>query len=458
MAFRFLAVTAALLIGSSADGQETAYPLETALSVLTQSPAWQASEHAVVIAQRSLEAARGAALNVNLNGEASRNAVTSATPELNGVQYGGSLGATATLAVAPWSPIFDAVRSAERGLKRAELDRLEARAGLRLDTANRYFDARSAALEAMLAQRVVSVQQQRLSVAQQQADLRTGTLEGVKAVRAALEAAQASARAATQNATLARHALFLSLGQPDREGIVFVSAPTPRTVPSLETVKLQLNAALLKRADVQRAELNVQDADDAVLIARRDRWLPQAGLNLSVGGSTASGQPTGTQAGANFNLPNGTLSVSTNYGFGTPVATQLTISLSVSLPIVAPATDARILGAQSALEAARLGLQQARGNAELDVLRSHAAADAAWQGVRVAQSNLELAQQRVGDLERRVELELSSALERDAARLSAQQAERDLATTQVNALLATWRLEVALGNEFSAIIQNGANP
>jgi outer membrane protein len=453
---RFAVVIAALTWGSVA-AQNAPFTLQAALEALPKSPAWQAADRNVDIARRSLEAARGAALSISVGGDATRNGVASiATPELNGVQYSGSLGAAATLAVAPWSPVFDAVRASERALKRAELDRLEAHAGLSLDALNRYFEARAAQRSDELSQAFARLQEARLSVAQRQLELRTGTLEGVKGAEAALEAARAAASAAAMNAMASRRALLLGLGVPDRAGLTFTTPPVPRALSSLESFQATLPSNLPKRADVQRAALGEQEAQDALLIAQRDRLMPQGSLNVGVGGSSATGQPSGAQANASFNLPNGTLSLNTGYNFATVAATQLTLSLSFSVPIVAPANDARVRAAASALETARLNTHSIRANAEVDALRAYVGADAAMAQTRVAQSNLALAQQRATDAERRVQLGLSTDLERDGARLNATQAERDLETAQANALIAVLRLEVALGNTNLISLLNGA--
>ncbi len=454
-----LIVSSSALAQTSAQIPTSSYTLRAALEALPRSAAWLAADRTVEVAQRNTAAARGAALSVNATSDLSRVAGSSSTPEFNVVQFTGSFGATASLAVAPWSPVFDALRVAERGLARAELDRLEARSLLIAESAQRYFDARQAAKQATLALDTLELQTKRLAIIKQQLELRTATLADLRSGEAGLEAARAGLRAAQQSADLARRALFVGLGVPVPSEVAFVTAPIPRALPSLETLQAGLAAALPKRSDVRRAQLGVAEALDAVSIATRERLLPQANLSLTLGGATATGQPTGAQASASFNLPNGSVSVSGNYGFGSPpvAATQLSLNLSLSLPLIAPAADGRIRAVQSALEAARLALEQTLGSAELDVWRGYNAADAAAQQVRVAQANLELTKQRLSDTERRVALELASTTDLGAARIAVQQSEADLESALSAALIAAVRLEVALGKTDLTALVTGEN-
>jgi outer membrane protein TolC len=428
------------------------YTLGDALSALPQAAAWRALDRNVDAAQASLNAASGNAINLSVGGDGARVASSSATPELNAVQLNASVNATATFAVAPWSPVYDGVRAAALALERARLERRTARATLWADTVERYFAARNAGFVTLLAERAVALQTQRLRIAEGQARVGTGTQEGVRVAQAALETARANSNAASGNERLARRALFVTIGQADQADARLNTAPEERVVPALESV--DVHAALERREDVGRALLTVREAEDALAIARRDRLLPQANLVVSVGGANGNGQPTGAQANVNFNVQSGTLGVSTAYGFGTPAATQFTLSVSVSLPVVSPGADGRIRAAEAGLQAAQLALEQARATAEVEVLGAWTRADAAAQQVRVANANLAAARQRLADTERRVELELSPALELDAARLSSDQAERDLESAVAAASVAAWRLEIALGNDISGT--NGA--
>jgi outer membrane protein TolC len=453
-----VALTAVVLCGGVATAQGTPLTLAAVLEALPRSAAWRASDQGVEAARRGVDAARGAAFGLSVGGDAGRSALASpGNPELNGVQWSGNVGATATLAVAPWSPVFDAVRGAERALKRAELDRMEARAGLTLEVVNRYFEARAAQASLEVSAGGVRLADARLRIARSQLALRTGTLEGVSAAEAALQSARAADAAATQGATVLRRALLLALGLPDAD-VTLPSVPVTRTVPTFAALQAALPASLARRVDVQRAVLAVDDANDALLIASRERWLPQASLNLSVGGAGANGQPGGAGANASLNLQNGTLSLGANYNFAPPSATQFTVSVNLGVGVIAPGADNRTRAAASALEAAQSNLIVARTNAEADILRAYATAASGAAQVGVAQSNLTLNQQRASDAERRLTLGVTTELERDLAALNTLQAERDLETARVNALLAALRLEIALGNTDLATILNGAQP
>jgi outer membrane protein len=429
--------------------------LEVALSALPNSPAWRATDRSLEIAQRSLDAARGSALlSVTVGGEYSTTGISSTTPELAGNRTASGLNATASTAILPWSPALDAVRTAERGLARAELERRDARAGLVLDLTARYFEASASLASLELARSAEGLTQRRREIAGAQLQAGTGTRDGVLTADQALASARGATRQAEAGAILARRSLLAAFGRGD--GPVRLTSPVPALV-ALEAEDVSVKRGLENRVDVQKAVLAVLEAQDAFEVAARDRWLPQASLTLSYGGIGADGQQAGTRVSGHFNIGQGSFAVQGGLGLqGQPVAgSSLSFGANIALPVVAPGADGRVAAAEAGLEAARTGLENTRITAELEVRRRWLEASATRDGIAVAESGLTLANGRVADAEARLKLELISLLELDAARLAQAQAARDLEAAKTTALLATLRLEASVGTIISVRVPQG---
>jgi outer membrane protein TolC len=419
--------------------------LEAALSALPSSPAWRAADRSVEIAQRSLDAARGSALiSLTIGGEYSTTGVSSTIPELAGSRTASGLNATAATAILPWSPALDAVRAAERGVTKAELERREARSGLVLDLTSRYLEASSSLASLELARSAEALAQRRREIAGVQLQAGTGTRDGVLSADQALASARGATRQAEAGAILARRSLLAALGRAD--GPIRLTTPVP-ALKAFETEDASLARALENRTDIQKATLAVLEAQDALEVAARDRWLPQASLTLSYGGIGADGQQTGSRLSGSLNINQGSFAVQGGLGLqGQPVAgSSLSFGANIALPVVAPGADGRVAAAEAGLEAARAGLENARITAELEVRRRWLEASVTRDGIPIAESGVTLADGRVADAEARLKLELISPLELDAARLAQAQAVRDLEAAKTNALLATLRLEASVG-------------
>ena len=421
---------------------QSSLSLPATLSSLPNHPAWRAADRGVEAAQRTVDQAKGAALinvNVGANGDATR--ITSpAVDPIN--RQSANINASLSTAVLPWSPAQDAVRSSERNLERALTDRMEVRSGLWLELSSRFFEARSAQAAVNLAERNADLAARRVQVAEAQLQAGTGTREAGLQAKQALESARGGVRQAMAQANLTRRLLLSSIGRADGPVVFSADAPTKVVLPATEEL---LRTALERRADVRRAVLGVLEAEDALGIATRDRWLPQASVQLGFGGVDTSGQPTGSRVAADLNIPQGSFGVQGAYGvLGEPAAgTSLSLTASISLPVFSPGSDARIGAAQANLQAAQATLENVRLNAEADVRRRILEAEAARDQVQVTTLTLETATQRASDAGKRLELGLISALERDAALIAAAQAQQDLETSITNTHLAALRVQQA---------------
>ncbi len=442
--FKALLTSAMFFFVPQASAQ-TVFTLEESLRLLPQSAAWRASDQAFLIAERSVNVARGAAgLSVTVGGEANRSQVSSADPALNGTAFTGSINAQASITVLPWSPTFDAVRAAERNLERARLDLLENRSNLQLQLFSQYLQVQLATTDVKLAMQNQNFAEQRLKITQAQLEARTATREAVLSAEATARSAQTNARAALNAQNLSIRGFFATIGLPPRDAVFSSVINAPKLEITENNLGNKIIQARATRSDVRRAILAVREAEDALTIAQRDRWLPNLGINASIAGVGADGRPTGTQVGANLNLGTGTIGVNGSYAPTTSNATATTISLQISIPLVAPSNDARIDTAQVSLNAAKLNLENAENTAALDIESKYYEYLAIAAQQEVAKANLSTAQRRTTDTQARLEAGLTNTLELEQAKLQEAQATREVQNASNQTVLAAYRLSSSL--------------
>jgi outer membrane protein len=439
-----------LTFGSFAVAQQTpGLSLETALKALPAAPGWRVAELTAQSAQRQLEAAQASAgFNLTANG-AYTTSRTDGIPLENlppGTQLSsssGSVSATAGLTVLPWSPAFDSVRAAERQLERANIDRLETRSQLAAQVLKQYFDLKLAASDLELARNNVKLAKSRLDIANAQLEAGVGTREGVLSTKQGLEASNANERAVVNDLELRRRSLSITLG---------TNITTTELTTKLPEVNLKDNAleaglptALKRRGDILKAISQVNDAMDSLESTRRDRLIPDIGLNLQYGGVSQNGDAAGARVTGDLNFKTGQVSVTPGYGFGsTSVGSRVSFGANIAIPIIAPSVEAKISSAENQLALAQHNLETVRINAELDVRTQYAAAQAALAQVDVARAGLLSAQEKNANAEKRLIAGLGTSIDRETAKLANAQAERDLEFARINAVSAVVRFVASL--------------
>ncbi len=423
---------------------QTNFTLEEAWKLLPQSLNWRASNQAYLIAERSLNIARGAAgLSLNIGADLSRNQVSSSTdPALNGSAVTGSINAQASLAILPWSPAFDGVRAAERNLERAKLDLLENHSNLQLQLLNQYLSIQLLQTDVALANQNQVFAKLRLQITQAQFVAKTTTREAVLNAEAALKSAEANARAIANAKNNAIRGFLINLGQTPKD-IILSSSLKPILIEET-SLGNYIKQAQSNRLDLRRAALNLREAEDNLAIATRDRWLPNLGINTTISGIGSDGKPTGTQLGASLNLGTGTLGINGAYSPNASSATSTSISVQISIPIVAPIQDARIDTAQAALEATRLNFENIQNNIELEVQSKFYQYLAASAQVELAKANLESSLQRRTDTEAKLAAGLSTTLELEQSKLSESQATREIQNAVQQSILSAYQFFVSI--------------
>jgi outer membrane protein len=444
---RNLIVLLTTAVGVSVAFAAGALRLPDAIRQLPNSLEWQNAELTYQTAQRSLDSARAAAgLKVNVGTDAS--ASFPVTTPNNGSSGTVSVNANASLSVLPWSSAYDGVRTAERALYRAALDRADTRNTLALNTAQNYFNARVGALDLENAKRAESLAAQQLTVAERQAQAGQVSKDSLETTRKNLENAKLTTLQAQQNADLTRLQLFQALSLPISADTL-ETAPQQRALPT-GTLEALLAQALQRRADVQKAVSRVGDAEDSLRVAERDRWLPNATVTTSVG----QGQG-GSSVSGSLNVGQGTLTVSGS----TPVTgtntqpTSVTLGASLSIPLVNASADAKISSAQTSLESARKSLEATRQSASLDVRQKFNDATLQTRKLEYQKKVLENAQSALETAKKRFELGSITALEVTSAQNTVFQAGRDLEAQTATQQLSVYKLENAIGT--LEILQGG---
>jgi outer membrane protein len=444
-----LILLALVIPGSQALAQTPGLSLETALKSLPNAPAYKVADLTAQSAQRQLEAAQASAgFNLTANGAYTTSrtdgiALENLPPGTQLSSSSGSVSATAGLTVLPWSPAFDGVRAAERNLERANIDRLEARSQLAAQVLKQYFDLKLASTDLDLARNSLKLAKSRLEIANAQLEAGVGTREGVLNAKQGLEASSANERAVTNDLELRRRSLSITLGT----NITATELTTKLPDVNLKDNALEagLPTALKRRGDILKAISQVNDATDALENARRDRLVPDVGLNLQYGGVAQNGDAAGARVTGDLNFKTGQVSLTPGYGFGsTSVGSRVSLGANIAIPIIAPSNDTKISSAENQLALAQHNLETIRINAELDVRTQHAAAQAALAQVEVARAGLLSAQEKNANAEKRLAAGLGTAIDREVAKLAHAQAERDLEFSRINAVSAAVRFVASL--------------
>lgn len=426
------------LLGSVAVAQDAGYSLQNAFTALQATPDWQSANLTYQTAQRSLETAQ-AATGINLSAGGSYNGLF---PSSGTSTNSASVSVTASANVLPWSAAYDTIRSAQRAFERASLTLRDTRNSLALTTVSSYFSARNSSLNLQAAQANEALLTGRLRVANLQ-------YQNGQIAFADLLTAQQNLATAQSTTLSAQNALAIALAQLGVPATTkFTTAPTQLDLPQ-GTLEALVKAALERRADVLQAASRVQDADDALGNAQRNRVLPNASLSLGVGQLSATGSLGSPSLTGSVNLQSGTTSLTgsvpltTNTGSGT--GTGLSVSISASFPVLGPSLDASINAAQTALDAAKANLETVRRAAAIDVAQRISTAQVSVAQIKAASSAVDSAQKTFETATARNKAGLNTAIDLEAARVNLLQAQANLETTLASQQSAVYQLQNAIG-------------
>jgi outer membrane protein len=406
---------------------------EQVIAQLPKSLEWQIIDQTFQAAQNTFDSTLAAAgLRLSIGADASN--TTNTSTGANNSTY--KINASASLPVLPWASQFDDIRKAERTLARAKLDKRDSRNTLLINTNTQYLAVRIAELDLELAKNTLTLRENQFRIAQAQRTNNQITTEQLASTQQNLETAKVNATQAENTLELNQISLANTLGQTELTTTSSV-APTPNSPTPLESL---LTTALQTRTDTQKAQFAIQDAEDNLVIAQRDRWLPATSINLGVSDSGAS-------LNTSLNLQNGSFSVSGTYQPPSTPSTSTTISLSasISLPIIAPSNDARISSAQTALTSAKQNFERSKKTAELDIRQKYGETQNAIRRIDLNQRALENSKNAFNTTQTRYNAGSLTKTDLENSKLAVQQAERDLENTISTAYTSWLRLENALG-------------
>lgn len=442
------ALTLALL-GSAQAQTAPRLPLQPVLEFMPKTLDWRVADLNLETAERQLDAARAASgLNVAAGGRydySNRN--------VGGVNTdGGNLvvSVNASLTVLPWGPAFDAVRSATRAYGRAVLDRTDARNLIFLNAITLYYSTRIAITDLELAQGNESLSDTQLKNADLQ--LKNGVIsrDAYLGVQRANENARVITLSAKNALEITKIGFFNAINQPVRDDVVLVTAPVELALPQ-GNLEALVQTALARRSDVLKAKSRVDDAEEALANANRDRLLPASSVSVGIGQFAGQTQ-TGASLNAGLNFQSGVVTSSASLPVVYPalppnaqIGTTFTLSAQLSLPLLAPSSDARIASASASLESAKAGSETVRRGADLDVRQRYSDAQSAGARLGVARIGTQNARAALETAQTRLAAGLNTALDVESAKLSLRQAERDFESAVSLQVNAVYRLQNALG-------------
>jgi len=435
-------ITALLALAPPVLAQSTALELPQALQALPSTLDWRSADLGYESAVRQLEAAQ-AALGFKLSGGADYTLRESTGSNL-------TLSSTASMGVLPWSSSADAIRSAQRALERAALTRRDARNALFITLHNQYFGLRQAQNELAIAQATLSLRERQLQIVTAQSQAGTATLSDLLAAQQNLDAARSGLVSAQGTVEIARLTLAGTLGQNPQNLGQPSTLPSEPDLPS-ENLEALLQRAYVNRSDLLRTQSQLQDAEENLASAQRDRLIPNAAL--SAGYSTGGTSAASVSAGLNFKSGTASLSGAVPLVQGTSGAPQSqgwNVGLSLSVPIFDPVSDSRINSTQTALEAARQALETTRKAAELDVRQRFQSLQTAKASIAAARAGLNAASQSLRTAQARLQAGTGTSVDVQVAQLNQLQAQRNLEAALIQAQLAALALQNTLGTDLTA--------
>jgi outer membrane protein len=433
-----------LFCASAALAQTQSYTLPNAYRDLSNALEWQNADLAFQNAEQSLSTARAAVgLSSSVGADGNLTQPLGATGTSSQTV---SIKASASLPVLPWAAQFDQVRSSERALERAALDRRDTRNTLYTTASQNYWNARLGGTDLENAALSQAIAAQQLQNAENQYKNGQISQDNLETTRRNFENTKLSTQQASQNLELARLQLWNTLSLSPTDALL-ETAPTLREMPQGTLAELQ-ERHFNNRSDVLKALSRVADAEDSLGIANRDRAIPSATLSAGVG------QQGGASLNSSLNFGTGNLSVNGSLPVvgGTSTSstpTNLTVGVSVSIPITAPSADAKIESAKKNVDSAKASLETTRRNARLDIQQKYSDALIQTRRVDIAQKTFDNAKNALETAQKRLSLGSQTALDVQNATLTQKQAARDLENQLATQHLSVLRFENALGKVVS---------
>lgn len=341
--------------------------LPEVLAWLRSAPGWQAADYAYRASELQVQAAQiRAGLSLSVGGNASAAKIPWDTGEWTG---SGSLNATLSASVLPWSPAREALRSAQRSHQAAATELRRTRADLTVQAVRAYAGASQAATGLSLARAQRELAAQVLAVAQAQRSAGVIPSEVLLERQTALQNAEAGQAQAEREVTLAVNGLRRLLGRDvPLPGDPAAYAPVTFQVANTDETAL-VARALTARPEVARAQVAVLDAGANLRTAELDTRLPDLSAAAQFGQIGTTDSTSGKRVAANFNLKTGVASAQATLPLNdtSKLPTGAVLSLTANLPVLGRTQGTALAQARLGAEQAALALENARQSVTLDV-------------------------------------------------------------------------------------------
>lgn len=433
-----------LALCSAASAQTaTTFTLEDALSQLEAAPSVTAARLSVQTAQTNLNAARTAlGLTVSVNGNAgytnpSTGTAADGTATTTASSLSGAAGVNVSLGLLPWSSNGSGLSSAERGLALAQVNLNAAQNAARLNVAQQYLAAVLATQDVDIAARTLALRQRQLTVAQTQQGSGNATAGDVLSAQAAVQSAEGAGVQATASLDAARRGLEAALGSS--VGDVAFSTQPPETL-ALPDVAVLVAQARASRSEVIQAQNTLAAAQETLNTQQREASLPDLTASVRYGPGGSGGLTTA------LNLQQGTLSAGYSLPLGNDAsASRLSASVTGSYVVYSPAQKAQLSAADAGVTQARLSLQVAQQNAELDVRTRYSTLQTSLITVQTRTTAVQVAQLALETAQTRLQAGTGTADDVSAAELDLAGAGRDLLAARITAQTNLIQLQNAAG-------------
>ncbi|GGJ51888.1 TolC family protein [Deinococcus roseus] len=413
------------------------FSLGEALKQLPTTAVWQNLNLAAEKAHQNLKAAQAATQwTVNASGNYSLN-----TSDFSSLNQSGSVGVSASAAVLPWASAFQTISTSEQNLTQTLLEVQTQQNTLLMKATQGYFTLALNQLKIEVARKNQILLEAQLAVSEQQRTQGTTSAESLLQARQKALEARAAVLTAESNLNLAREELLTSTGMafPDGE----YSTDTTLNVQTHSLQQWQ-TLALQNRNDLQKAALAVTQAQQNLQQAQQNKKLPDVTLNTTASYSDLS-------VGAGLNLKTGVGSLQSSYSFGSNSSGGVKFSLSASIPLLDPASEASLGTLALNVKSAQNALDTAINNATLEIKQRYAQLENTTAQVQNNQMALSLAEEHLKGVQARVKAGLSTALDEQSAQLSLDNARLNLKTSQSSLTSAQLELLISAGQTLEGV-------
>ncbi|WP_034336951.1 TolC family protein [Deinococcus misasensis] len=349
----------------------------------------------------------------------------------------GSVTGKASWDVTPWSSSALNLRSAERALLEAQLDRQTQKSEAFLQVTETYLQVEDARSQLELARLQLEVQTLKVQSTEQKRQLGQATQDALDRARLELLNAENTLKSRQNTVQSALQSLSLLLGMQVQEG--------ETTDPALTLPAFSNLDVLLKKAErhptVQKARLVLQERQEVVQAQQLTAALPDLTVNGKLGNL-----PGGWTFSSDFSLKTGKWGASANYPLGSSGQNSFgyAVGLQLNLPLDAqqPYTLQSLINQQELQEWA---VQKALNTALQNITSQYHLYLEQVQQLEQRTLQLRQAGNQLEVQEKRLSLGLITKQDLLEAELAFKTAQENLKQTHRNAYLQALRLRIATG-------------